>query len=87
MKDVVREIVSIVADVAGLDEEEVTLDARLVDDLDIDSVKAIEIAVAVEKRFGVRVKDEDLPNLTTVGDIINLTETLVRELEDEKVGV
>ncbi len=74
-----REIISIVSEISGVDEEEITLDTNLVEDLEIDSIKAIEIAVAIEKRYKVSVRDEDLPKLTTVKHIIDLTTHLITQ--------
>lgn len=46
-----KEIISIISDVSGIDEEEITLETNLVNDLEVDSIKAIEIAVAIEKKI------------------------------------
>jgi acyl carrier protein len=72
--DVEKEIIAIIADVSGVDVEEVTLDSDLVKDLEVDSIKAIEIAVAIEKKFKVSVRDEDIPKITTTRQMIALTE-------------
>ncbi len=72
-----KEIISIISDVSGVDEGEISLDANLVTDLEIDSIKAIEIAVAVEKKYKVSIRDEDIPKITTPGQIITLTKNLL----------
>ena len=72
--DVEKEIIAIIADVSGVDIEEITLDSDLVKDLEVDSIKAIEIAVAIEKKFKVSVRDEDIPKITTTRQMIALTE-------------
>ena len=72
--DVKKEIIAIIADVSGFDIEEITLDSDLVKDLEVDSIKAIEIAVAIEKKFKVSVRDEDIPKITTTKQMIALTE-------------
>ena len=79
VETVEKEILSIISDVSGIDEEEIRLDANLVKDLEIDSIKAIEIAVAVEKKFKVSIRDEDIPKITTPGQIISLTKTLLSQ--------
>ncbi len=50
--------------------EKVTLEATFDDALDIDSLTMVEIVVACEERFGVRIPDEALEQLKTVGDAV-----------------
>ena len=75
-EDVQKEIISIISDVSGYDEEEITPDKHFYDDLEIDSIKAIEITVAIEKKFKISIRDEDVPTLVTVDQAV----TLVRQL-------
>jgi acyl carrier protein len=72
-----KEIAAIIADVAGVEEEKITPDADFFKDLEIDSIKAIEITVALEKRFKVAVRDEDVPKITTVRQAVELTQRLI----------
>ncbi|MBI3399645.1 MAG: acyl carrier protein [Deltaproteobacteria bacterium] len=72
-----KEVISIISDVAEVDTEEVALDSDLVKDLGINSIKAIEIVVALEKKYKVSIRDEDVPKITTPGQIISLTESLI----------
>jgi acyl carrier protein len=72
-----KEIVSIVSDVSGLDPEEITLEKNFYKDLEIDSIKAIEITVAIEKKFKISVRDEDVPKIATVKDAVELVEKLL----------
>ena len=64
-------LAEIVEEVAGVDKEDVTADKSFVDDLDIDSLSMVEIAVQAEDRFGVKIPDDELANLKTVGDAVN----------------
>jgi acyl carrier protein len=61
----------IVEEVAGVAADEVTEDKSFVDDLDIDSLSMVEIAVQAEDKFGVKIPDDELANLKTVGDAVN----------------
>lgn len=72
-----KEIISIVADVSETDEGEINLDTNLVKDLGINSIKAIEIVVAIEKKYKISIRDEDVPKITTVKQIIELTKGLI----------
>lgn len=53
------------------EEEEVTLAATLADDLGADSLASVELNMALEEATGISIPDEELPNLKTVGDIMN----------------
>ena len=61
----------IVEEIAGVPAEEVTPSKSFVDDLDIDSLSMVEIAVAAQDKFGVEIPDEQLKDLTTVQDVVN----------------
>jgi acyl carrier protein len=74
-----KDIISIIADVSGFDEEEIHLDTKLADELEIDSIKAIEITVAIEKKFKISVRDEDVPNITTVRNAVELVKNLLNQ--------
>ena len=61
----------IIDEVAGVPADEVTPDKSFVDDLDIDSLSMVEIAVAAQDKFGVEIPDDELKNLKTVQDVID----------------
>ncbi len=60
----------IVDEIAGVPADQVTPDKSFVDDLDIDSLSMVEIAVAAQDRFGVEIPDDELKNLKTVRDVV-----------------
>jgi acyl carrier protein len=64
-------LAEIVEEVAGVAVEDVTAEKSFVDDLDIDSLSMVEIAVQAEDRFGVKIPDDELANLKTVGDAVS----------------
>jgi acyl carrier protein len=61
----------IIDEVAGVPAEEVTPGKSFIDDLDIDSLSMVEIAVAAQDKFGVEIPDDQLKDLTTVQDVID----------------
>ena len=61
----------IVDEVAGVPADQVTPDKTFVDDLDIDSLSMVEIAVAAQDKFGVEIPDDQLKDLKTVQDVID----------------
>ena len=61
----------IVEEIAGVPADEVTPGKSFVDDLDIDSLSMVEIAVAAQDKFGVEIPDDQLKDLSTVQDVVN----------------
>lgn len=70
-EEITQGLAAIVEEVAGVDAEDVTTEKSFVDDLDIDSLSMVEIAVQAEDKFGVKIPDDELANLKTVGDAVN----------------
>jgi acyl carrier protein len=60
----------IIDEIAGVPADQVTPDKSFVDDLDIDSLSMVEIAVAAQDKFGVEIPDDELKNLKTVKDVV-----------------
>jgi acyl carrier protein len=80
-KNIEQEIVSIIADVSGFDESEITPETNIVQDLEVDSIKAIEITVAIEKKFKVSIRDEDVPKIVSVKQAVELVEKLLPKVQ------
>jgi acyl carrier protein len=70
-EEIREQLAEIVNDVAGVAVEDVQLDKSFTEDLDVDSLSMVEIATAVEDKFGVAIPDDELGNIKTVGDAIN----------------
>ena len=68
------ELKEIMIDTLGCDDEKITMEASLAEDLNIDSLDAVELVMAIEEKFGVKIPDEELGNLLTVSDIIRAVE-------------
>ena len=66
-----EEMKKIVVDTLDCDEDKVTMEASLTEDLEADSLDAVELNMALEDACGVSIPDEELVNLKTVGDIFN----------------
>lgn len=65
-------IITIIAEVSGVEEQDIKPETNLVEDLEIDSIKAIEITVAIEKKFKISIRDEDVPKITSLKDAVQL---------------
>ncbi|MDU0479242.1 acyl carrier protein [Staphylococcus chromogenes] len=55
----------------GFNPEEIRRESRINDELAIDSLSLVEIAVRAEDTFGVRIEDEDVAKFHTVGDAVD----------------
>ena len=66
-----EEMKKIVVDTLNCDEDKVTMEASLTEDLEADSLDAVELNMALEDACGVSISDEELAKLKTVGDIYN----------------
>ena len=68
----IEQIKKVLVDALNIDEETITPEANLKDDLGIDSLAAVELALETE--FDIRIEDDELAKLETVQDIINIIE-------------
>ena len=57
-----------------IDESKITLDAKLKEDLELDSLDSVELIMSAEEEFGIEIPDEDVMNFKTVNDIVNYIE-------------
>jgi len=72
--ETVAGLAEILEDIAGVKAEDVQLDKSFTDDLDVDSLSMVEIALAAEDKFGVKIPDSELAGLKTVGDAVSYIE-------------
>jgi acyl carrier protein len=72
--DILTDLAAIVEDIAGVDAADVQLEKEFIGDLDVDSLSMVEIVVAAEEKFGVRIPDDEVKNLKTVGDAVDYIE-------------
>ena len=54
-----------------IEKEKVTLDAKLYEDLDLDSIDAIDLVVQIQKETKIKVQPEDFKNVRTVADVVD----------------
>jgi acyl carrier protein len=74
-QDVADALREIMAARLGLTAEQIVPEARLVEDLGLDSLDAVELAIAVERKFDIEVPEEELAKLKTVADMLALVES------------
>jgi acyl carrier protein len=69
-QEILTALAEIINEETGLDTDAVQPDKTFTDDLDIDSLSMMTIVVNAEEKFGIRIPDEDVKNLRTVGDAV-----------------
>ena len=67
-------LAEIVNEIAGIPVEDVQLEKSFTDDLDVDSLSMVEVVVAAEEKFSVKIPDDEVKNLKTVGDAVAFIE-------------
>ncbi len=70
-EQILEGLAEIVNEIAGIPTEDVELHKSFTDDLDVDARSMVEVVAAAEERFDVKIPDEDVKNLKTVGDAVD----------------
>jgi acyl carrier protein len=73
-EEIRSELAEIVNEVTGIPAEDVLLEKSFTDDLDVDSLSMVEVVVAAEEKFSVRIPDDAVKDLKTVGDAVSYIE-------------
>ena len=74
---VFEKVKSIIKEQLGVDEEKVTLEASIIDDLGADSLDVVDLVMSLEEEFDVEIPDEDVEGMKTVGDIVKYIEAKI----------
>ena len=70
-EEILAGLAEIVNEETGLDPADVQPEKSFTDDLDIDSISMMTIVVNAEEKFDVKIPDDEVKNLKTVGDAVN----------------
>ena len=73
--EVLAGLAELITDETGISSDEVAMEKSFTDDLDIDSISMMTIVVNAEEKFGVRIPDDEVKNLTTVGDAVSFIQS------------
>ena len=68
-------LLEVLKDVVTTDESKLTPEAKLIDDLGCDSLSAVEITMVLEEKLGITIDDEEVSQIVTIQDIINIIES------------
>ncbi|MGK7245472.1 acyl carrier protein [Buttiauxella agrestis] len=77
--DIYQEVTGLLVKLFELSPEQITPQARLYEDLDIDSIDAVDMVVHLQKRTGKKIKPEDFKTVRTVQDVVDAVERLHSE--------
>ncbi len=69
-KPLEEKVKDIIVEQLGVNAEQVTPEAKFIEDLGADSLDTVELVMAFEEEFGVEVPDEDAEKLQTVGTVV-----------------
>jgi acyl carrier protein len=67
-EEIIAGLAEILEEVAGVDPADIAEEKSFTEDLDVDSLSMVEVVVAAEEKFGVKIPDDEVQNLKTVGD-------------------
>lgn len=76
--EIFQRLVDVLSDLFEIDPEDVTLDSHLYQDLDIDSIDAVDLVVEIKKITGHKLKPDDFKNVRTVGDVVDAVSGLMQ---------
>ena len=73
-----QEITALIANIIEMEPSHIDPNAHLVEDIGMDSMMALEILVAIEKKYKLQISEEELPKITTVNKAIELARKYVK---------
>ena len=73
-EEITSGLAEILEEVAGVNPDDVAEEKSFTDDLDVDSLSMVEVVVAAEEKFSVKIPDDEVQNLKTVGDAVSFIE-------------
>jgi acyl carrier protein len=76
-EQILEQLKGILADAFEIQPERVTLSAHLFNELDLDSIDAVDLAIKLQEMTGKRIKPDDFKTVRTVGDVVNTVQALL----------
>lgn len=78
-EEILRGITDVLADEFEIDRAKITPEARLNEDLDLDSIDAVDLVVRLQNMTGLRVKAEEFKSIRTLGDVVDVIARIAAE--------
>ena len=73
-ENITEKVRDIIVEQLGVNPEQVTQEAKFIEDLGADSLDTVELVMAFEEEFGIDVPDEEAEKLQSVGDVVRYVE-------------
>ncbi len=80
-EDIIKKVKEITSEQLGVDESQITSEAKFVDDLGADSLDTVELVMALEEEFDLEISDEEAEKLTTVQKVMDYIEDRLEKSE------
>lgn len=71
MESTFEKVKKTIADKLGVESDKITENSSFIDDLGADSLDVVDLAMALEDEFGVKIEDDKLEKFVTVGDVVS----------------
>ena len=85
MQDIENEIKTLIAEIIEKDPAEISPDAKFFEELGVDSMMALEILTAVEKKYKIVIPEEKLPQLTTLNETVRIAKEFLEKKDKPNV--
>jgi acyl carrier protein len=72
--EIESKLTDLLVDELGIERDDIRTDAKFEEDLDVDSLGVVELLMALEDNFGVKIPDEEAEQITTVGEAVDLVD-------------
>ncbi len=69
-----EKVINIISNVCEIDKKDIKSDSNLVNDLGLESLDVVDLVVAFEKEFNIKIDDKDIKQFQTIKDIVNYLE-------------
>lgn len=77
--EIYQEVTGLLVKLFGLDAGDIKPESRLYEDLELDSIDAVDMVVHLQKRIGRKIKPEMFKSVRTVQDVVDAVDQLIRE--------
>ena len=75
--EIQSKLVDLLVDELGLERDNITMEAKFEEDLEVDSLGVVELLMALEDNFDVKIPDDEAEKITTVGEAVDVVATKV----------
>jgi len=82
-----EEILKLISDITGTDIKRDSIKTSFIEGPDVDSLMALEIVAALEKRYKIEIKEENLSKLRTINNTVALVRDLIKEKQEKQKGI